>query len=80
MSNEQTDNRPIHLALGEVMPVWNARDAYEILNLDPGMTVSELQRRLRIAERVLTVAANDGGTSWDDPEDLLAWLIREDDQ
>jgi hypothetical protein len=51
------------------------------------MSVSELQRRLRIAERVLRCSANGRWNVWsalsgtfETPADLLAWLTREDDQ
>jgi hypothetical protein len=42
------------------------------------MPLETLKRRLLWGERVERVADNDGGTSFNDPEDLLAWLTREE--
>jgi hypothetical protein len=81
MSNEQT-----------VMQVLRDADAYklkprhtlDVLGIDPDMSVSEHQRRMRIAERVLTCDPAHVPTLKDrrlyETELLLAWLIREDDQ
>jgi hypothetical protein len=47
-------------------------EVLEELGIDPDMTVTELKRRLRIAERVLNIAEAQPG--------LFGWLTREDDQ
>jgi hypothetical protein len=82
MSNEQTVRDALKVSETFWIPedgchgarIKSDQELIDALGIDPDMSVSELQRRLRIAERVLE-ADNDGGSG-----EFLAWLTREDDR
>jgi hypothetical protein len=84
MSNEQTVREAIARwpnFSGDLRPVdlrMSGELASDALNLDPDRSVSELQRRLRIADRVLELDTEAQEMRRTDPEAaLLAWLTRE---
>lgn len=86
MSNEQTVREAIADALGW-QPQHGSREATGIdtlaewievaLGIDPDMSVSELQRRLRIADRVLLWQSGKA-TGKLDEVGTLAWLVKDD--
>lgn len=80
MSNEQTVREAFQAqSRGAGISWWHFDLMCEIADIDPDMSVSELQRRSRIADRVLdcTIETAD---AMPEPRALLAWLTREDDR